>query len=327
MFKCSKLNLYSDGWFSIFEKRIETIREFWKGLVSVKKEIITQERIKNFFTIDVEDWYHIVDEFSMPKIEQWDSLPTIVEKDFLYLLDILDEYNTKATCFFLGYIARRFPHLVKIAKERGHEICSHGFYHQVVYSQTREEFYDDVSSSKKLLEDISGDYVFGYRAPSFSVIETTPWFFEVLIDAGYRYDSSVFPAKREHGGLKADLFEPFFIRTSNGVLLEIPISISRFLFLQTCFFGGGYLRFFPMWLINHMVKKVNAELRPVVFYVHPREIDPVQPKLKSSLKRRFKAYVNLRTTEKKIREILSKNYFQRMSDFYKETIGKRNGKK
>lgn len=294
--------------------------------MGINKEINTRPSIKNFFTIDVEDWYHIVDEYAMPRIEQWDSLPTIVEKDFLYLLDILDEYNTKATCFFLGYIARRFPHLVKIAKEKGHEISSHGFYHQVVYSQTKKEFYDDVSSSKKLLEDISGDCVIGYRAPSFSVIDTTPWFFEVLAHAGYLYDSSVFPAMREHGGIKSDLFEPYFVPTSNGVLLEIPMSVTKFLFFKTCFFGGGYLRFFPMWLINQMARKVNSELRPVVFYVHPREIDLQQPKLKAGLRRRFKAYVNLRTTERKIREILSKYDFQRMDDFFKETIGERNGK-
>ncbi|MGB9911909.1 MAG: polysaccharide deacetylase family protein [Candidatus Kapaibacteriota bacterium] len=158
---------------------------------------------------------------------------------------MLDSYRVKSTCFFLGYIARRFPNLVKEAAERGHEIASHGFYHTPIDKLNEKEFYDEVYNSKKLLEDISGLQVIGFRAPSFSVAESNPWFFEVLGEVGYKYDSSIFPAKSiSRGGLQNAPIAPFKINFSWGFLVEFPITVFELLGFRFCFSGGGYLRFF-----------------------------------------------------------------------------------
>jgi hypothetical protein len=145
----------------------------------------------------------------------------------------------------------------------------------------------------------------GYRAAGFSVIDRTPWFFETLLEAGYEYDSSVFPAARQHGGLKSAHRGPHRLVSKSGTLIEFPITVADAYPRPTCFFGGGYLRLFPLWLIRRMAQKVRSEARPVIYYVHPREINPDHPRLRMPLHRRFKSYVNLRTTETKITGIVS----------------------
>lgn len=259
---------------------------------------------KCIFSIDVEDWFHILDVPATPPPSAWDGLPSRVEKNFLYLLDLFGETDTKVTCFFLGWVAERFPHLVREACQRGHEIASHGYAHQLVYRTTREEFAADVTRSRKLLEDVAGCAVVGYRSPGFSVVEDTPWFFEVLIEAGYAYDSSVFPAPRGHGGMKSGRYAPYRIGGERG-LTEFPISVTKFLGKPFCFFGGGYLRLFPLFMIERMTRKVLSEGRPVVFYIHPREIDALHPRLPMGLARRFKSYVNLSSSEPKLRRLAS----------------------
>jgi polysaccharide deacetylase family protein (PEP-CTERM system associated) len=260
-------------------------------------------RMTCIFSVDVEDWFHILDLPSAPAPAQWDSLPSCIEQNFTRLLDLFSETDVQVTCFFLGWVARRFSHLVKEADKRGHEIASHGCSHGLIYKMTRREFFEDAIESRKILEDIVGRRVVGYRSAGFSVVEETPWFFDTLIEAGYRYDSSVFPAKRSHGGLKTHQLAPFFVGPS-GSLIEFPITVARILGVPICFFGGGYLRLFPLSWIEAMTSRVLAERRPVVFYIHPREIDPSHPRLPMSLGRRFKSYVNLKTTEGKIRGLL-----------------------
>lgn len=257
--------------------------------------------MKCIFTVDVEDWFHILDVPSTPPLSAWDSLPSRVERNFLKLLDIFAEKDVRVTCFFLGWVAERFPHLVKEADSRGHEIASHGYSHRLVYQMSREDFLVDAMRSKKLLEDLSGNPILGYRSAGFSVTEKTPWFFDALTEAGYRYDSSVFPARRAHGGLEGARFAPYRLNGGNRELVEFPITVSRVLGRPLCFFGGGYLRLFPYRLIRRMTRKVLKEGRPVVFYVHPREIDPEHPRLALGMARRFKSYVGLHTTEQKLR--------------------------
>jgi polysaccharide deacetylase family protein (PEP-CTERM system associated) len=257
----------------------------------------------SIFSVDVEDWFHILDVPSVPAIAAWGSLPSRVEKNFFRLLDIFSEKNVQVTCFFLGWIAERFPHLVKEAANRGHEVASHGYGHCLVYEQSREEFYADVRRARLMLEDIAGGSVIGYRAPGFSTTEQTPWFFDALAEAGYQYDSSVFPAPRGHGGMKQGRRDPHPVG-DNGSLFEVPITVADLLGKPVCFFGGGYLRLFPYWLVRRMAHQVLAEGRPVVFYIHPREVDPAHPRLPMNRTRRFKSYVNLDTTETKVRHIL-----------------------
>jgi polysaccharide deacetylase family protein (PEP-CTERM system associated) len=261
--------------------------------------------LQNIFTVDVEDWYHILDIPSAPAISEWAGLPARVEANFRNLLDLFSARNVRTTCFFLGWIAERFPHLVREAAERGHEVASHGYAHRLVFEMSPEEFREDAMKSRKLLEDLSGTRVQGYRAAGFSSTKDSPWFFEELVAAGYEYDSSIFPAERGHGGIPLAPLEPYIVATPSGTIAEFPLTVADCLGKRLCFFGGGYLRLFPYTLIRRMAKQVAASGRPVIFYVHPREIDPEHPRLPMKFSRRFKSYVNLRGTEEKIQRILA----------------------
>jgi polysaccharide deacetylase family protein (PEP-CTERM system associated) len=254
------------------------------------------------FSVDVEDWFHILDVPSAPDISNWAALPSRVEANFYRLLDIFNEAGKHVTCFFVGWIAERYPHLVREAVVRGHEIASHGYAHRLAYSMTQSEFRDDALRSRLLLEDISGTRIVGYRAPGFSSTGATPWFFSELRSAGYLYDSSVFPARHGHGGSPNSPLLPHLIEDEG--LIELPASIAELGPIRMCFFGGGYLRLFPYSIIRGMGRRQMAKGGPLVFYIHPREIDPTHPRLPMSYARRFKSYVNLHTTEQKLRMIM-----------------------
>jgi polysaccharide deacetylase family protein (PEP-CTERM system associated) len=258
----------------------------------------------SIFSVDVEDWFHILALPDAPDLNQWAAYPSRVSDNFRKLLDIFDEHQAKVTCFFLGWVAERFPALAREAHARGHEVASHGYSHTLVYEMTPETFHADIARAKGILEDAAGVEVRGYRCPGFSVTKDTPWFFDVVARAGYRYDSSVFPAPRQHGGLESDRYAPHVVETAHGPLVEFPVTVAELLGKPMCFFGGGYLRLFPFGVVKAMSRRVLAEGRPVVFYVHPREIDPDHPRMKMSAARRFKSYVGLRGTEEKIHDIL-----------------------
>jgi len=267
------------------------------------------------FTVDVEDWFHILDVPSAPPLASWHTLPSRVEANFRRLLDIFSAKDVRVTCFFVGWIGERYPHLVKEAVSRGHEIASHSYAHRLVYELTRDQFQEDASRSRKLLADISGTNVAGYRAAGFSATKATPWFFDALVEAGYEYDSSVFPADRGHGGVPGGRREPHSVRGASSSIVEFPISVADVFHKRLCFFGGGYLRFFPYWVISRMTRQVFQAGRPVVFYIHPREIDPAHPRLPMSAVRRFKSYVNLASTEKKINRIFEDFPITNFRDF------------
>jgi polysaccharide deacetylase family protein (PEP-CTERM system associated) len=278
-------------------------------------------RMKCIFSVDVEDWFHILDVSSAPALADWSSMPSRVEKNFLRLLDIFSDAEVSVTCFFLGWVARRFPHLVQEAHRRGHEIASHGYSHQLAYKTAPDTFGEDALVSKRILEDTVGTRVRGYRAAGFSVTDNTEWYFEKLIEAGYRYDSSVFPASRGHGGIPNGHCDSYRVSSPSGDLLVFPISVKQVLGRPICFFGGGYLRLFPYPVIKRATTSVLAEGRPVTFYVHPREIDPDHPRLPMQIVRRFKSYFNLRTTEPKIRRLLADFEVTTFRDFISEFQG------
>lgn len=232
-------------------------------------------RAQTIFSIDVEDWFHILELSGAPSLSEWSAYPSRVERNFHRLLDLLSEHRVAATCFFLGWVAERFPNLVREASRRGNEIASHGYSHMLCYTMTERTFLDDVRKAKAVTEDAFGGPVFGYRAPGFSVTEATPWFFDKLAEAGFVYDSSVFPASRSHGGMRNGKLAPHQIDTPHGTLIELPVSVAPLLGRRMCFFGGGYLRLFPYSLIQAMGRRVLAEGRPLIVYVHPREIDPI----------------------------------------------------
>lgn len=276
------------------------------------------------FSIDVEDWFHIMDLPDAPRLPDWDALPKRVERNFNVLVDLLREHDVKATFFFLGWVAERHPQLVRTAAAAGHEVASHGYAHDLVYAITRQAFAEDVTRAKRLLEDIGGKPVLGYRAPGFSATADTPWFFESLVEAGYVYSSSVFPARRQHGGLLGFARRPAPVQTAAGSIFEFPVSVADVLGEPVCFFGGGYLRLFPYALIRHMARRVLNSGLPVVYYLHPREIDPDHPRLPMGLTRRFKSYVGLRTAKRKVERILSDfsfRTFEQLLDEYQRPGG------
>jgi len=259
---------------------------------------------QSIFSIDVEDWFNLSGTGLEPPPSEWDRLESRVEGNFRQLLELLAEGGATATCFFIGYFGKRFPHLVREAVAAGHEIASHSYFHRLVYEMSPDEFYEDAQASRKLLEDVAGLRVRGYRAPAFSVTERTPWFFDKLAQAGYEYDSSVFPAHHQTGGLATGRLEPYSVETAHGTIAEFPITVVRALGTPMCFFGGGYLRLFPYSLVRAMGRRALNEGRPIVFYIHPREIDPDQPRMPLSARRKFTCYVNLRSTRPKIERIL-----------------------
>ncbi len=268
-----------------------------------------REYPKSIFTIDVEDYFNVTEERGEPPVSEWDSLPSIVESGFLKLLDLLDTYQVKATCFFLGYVAKKYPHLVKEAQKRGHEIASHGMFHRIVYKMSRDEFTTDLLQSKNILEDICSEQVTAFRSPSFSLTEASPWFFETLAETGFIADSSVFPVKRDYGGYKTTQKKPYWITTEKGDICEFPISVAPFCGKDICFFGGGYLRLFPKRVILYMHKKLAKQGIPTLFYIHPREMEPQHPRLKMNKMAYFKSYVNLNTVQPKLEAILSSSKF------------------
>jgi len=263
----------------------------------------------NVFTVDVEDWFHILDTQGAPDFADWENQENRIEKGVNRLLELLNKYSVKATMFWLGWAAERNKGLLKQCYEAGHEIASHGYAHLLAYKSGPDVFLKDIHKSKMLLEDIISSNVDGFRAAGFSIKGDTEWVFEKIAEAGYLYDSSVFPAERGHGGNPNSNLEPYIIETGHGRLLEIPQSVVGILGRRMSFFGGGYLRISPGWLINRGIRKLHAEKRPLVLYVHPREVDPEHPRLKMSAKRRFKSYVNLKSTYPKLEMLFQRHEF------------------
>lgn len=264
----------------------------------------TPRQGKCLFTVDVEDWFHIPGSPKGQNVTEWKTFPSHVSKNFRTMLKIFAAKQVRVTCFFLGWVAEHFPELVQEAMNDGHEIACHSYSHGLVYEMTPEEFLEDICKAKHIIEDITGSPVVGYRAPCFSVTEETPWFFDKLCQAGYQFDSSVFPAAHRFGGLRTDNWNPSEIDTASGRISEFPITVARAMGRPMCFFGGGYLRLFPYSVIKKMGMQVLEQGRPIIFYVHPRELDPDHPRLPMNPMARFKSYVNLSTTRAKIEMIL-----------------------
>jgi polysaccharide deacetylase family protein (PEP-CTERM system associated) len=270
-------------------------------------------------TVDVEDWFHILDSPVVPGIEDWAGLESRVERNTERVLDLFEGSNTRATFFWLGWLAQRHKALVRRCQQAGHEIASHGYGHVLAGQVGRDGFRSDVIRAKGILEDITGRAVAGLRAPGFGVTNGTGWVFDEIRRAGHRYDSSVFPGSHAHGGLDRAHDGPHVIPTRAGRLVECPTSVVSVLGRRLALFGGGYLRLAPAWLIRWGIRRLRAASRPLVVYVHPREIDPRQPRLPLRLTRRFKCYVNLRTTMPKLKWLCREHEFRPMCELAERT--------
>ncbi len=256
--------------------------------------------MKNIITVDLEDWYQGIE------LEQceWSRCEDRVERDADLLLEILDETETQATFFVLGYVAEKFPLLVRKIREQGHEIGTHGYGHQLVYNLSPNQFRSDLKRSLDCLEQTIGDGVRSYRAPYFSITEKSTWAMDILAGNGIERDSSVFPISNYRYGIPDAPRYPYSVETQNGSLLEIPISTVKIFGRNLSFTGGFYLRFFPYCLIKWAVCRINGEGQPAVIYLHPWELDPDQPRLDLPLRIKLTHYHNLMTTKGKLQALL-----------------------
>jgi polysaccharide deacetylase family protein (PEP-CTERM system associated) len=269
--------------------------------------------IVNAMSIDVEDYFHVsVFDGIVPRAE-WESMESRVVRNTERLLDIFDEFEVRSTFFVLGWVGERHAHLVRAIAQRRHEVASHGYAHRLAYDQTRAAFRDDVRRAKSILEDACGRPVVGFRAPSYSITPRSLWALDVLIEEGYQYDSSIFPIRHDRYGIPVSDRRPYRIDRSAGSLVEVPGSTTRVGPLNLPVAGGGYFRILPYWWTRWGIARVNRlERRPAVFYLHPWEIDPGQPRLKTGRLGRFRHYRNLESAEERLRRLLADFRFDTM---------------
>ena len=279
----------------------------------------------NALTIDVEDYFHVTAFERHVRRDEWDSYELRVEANTRRILDMLDEFDIRATFFVLGWVAERVPEMVRDIARRGHEIACHGYGHELVYRIGPERFRDDVRKSKALLEDICGEQVFGYRAPSYSITMKSLWALDILIEEGFRYDSSIFPVLHDTYGIPGAHRFPHEIVRPSGVIKEFPLST---LPVQVGWkehrlpiAGGGYLRLLPSWVVTRGMRRINTvEREPAVLYFHPWEIDPEQPRIRAGMKSRFRHYLNLHSTEGKLRNLMGALSFSTVQEVLGNTI-------
>lgn len=260
----------------------------------------------NALTIDLEDWFHILDVDDASPMSEWGRLESRVERNTDRLLAMLEAAGVRATFFVLGWVADHHPQVVRRVAAAGHEIASHGYGHELAYAIGRDAFCADARRSVAVLEEVTGAKVIGYRTAGFSLVPGCEWAFDCLAELGIRYDSSLFPAARGHGGWPGTPRVPHDIALQHGeTLREFPISVLQAGPVSVAFCGGGYFRLFPYPFIRWGIQRLNRRREPAMVYLHPREIDPDQPRMALPPARRFKSYVNLRTTERKFQRLLA----------------------
>lgn len=261
--------------------------------------------ITNALSFDIEDWFHMVEIDAVADTDAWPTLPSIVERYTHWIVETVTAANVRATFFMLGWIAERYPNLVKAIADAGHELATHSYWHRKVYELSPAEFRDDMQRSIDVIESASSKKVLGFRAPSFSITPGTEWAFDVLLDLGLKYDASLFPAARGHGGYPCPVRAHQFTSTpSQRPIPELPMSVMQLGPKRICFSGGGYMRLLPLWLIRKGFNQLNAQGIPAVVYLHPRDFAPDCPRVPMPLKRRFKCYVGLDSTKRKLQSLL-----------------------
>lgn len=283
----------------------------------VGKEQMAPSLIRNAMTIDVEDYFQVSAFAQHIHRDRWDHLPCRIERNMECILAMLHEKNVHATFFTLGWIANRYPQLVRSIIDNGHELASHGYHHLRVSDQTPDEFRNDIIRSKKLLEDLGGQSVIGYRAPSFSISTHNLWALDMLLEEGYHYSSSIYPIKHDHYGMPDAPRFKFQPRGQRG-LVELPATTVALFGRNLPASGGGYFRLLPYHISRWLIQRVNhTDRQPCIFYFHPWEIDPEQPRQKSvGIKTHFRHYVNLTRTERRIRALLGDFQWGRMDHIF-----------
>ena len=269
----------------------------------------------NALTVDVEDYFQVTAFERHIDRRDWDGFPSRVVANTRKLLRLLELNDAPATFFVLGWVAHRFPHLVREIHRAGHEIGSHSYWHRLIYELTPDEFRADLRQSKAVIEDIIGEPVTAFRAPSFSITQKSLWALDVLASEGFMCDSSIYPVYHDRYGIPNAERRPHQIDTPSGPLREFPPSVVRIGRMNLPVSGGGYFRLYPLAWTVRSLKRVNRHQQPFMFYIHPWELDPEQPRLGlGSRLSRTRHYVNLASTEQKLERLLHRFRFGRMSD-------------
>ena len=270
----------------------------------------------NALSIDVEDYFQVAALAPAVARDTWSQRESRVERNTDILLALLEERGLYATFFVLGWIAERHPTLVERIAAAGHEVASHGFSHQLIYGQTPAEFREETRRSKELLQDLTGRPVIGYRAASFSITKQSLWALDVLLDLGFQYDSSIFPIHHDRYGIPGASPEPGRISAPSGrTLVEFPMSAASLGGFKIPVSGGGYFRLLPYWVTRAGLRQVNQKRgHPFVFYLHPWEIDPGQPRIEVKWLSRFRHYTNLERCEERLKRLLGDFAFTRIKD-------------
>lgn len=269
----------------------------------------------NALTIDVEDYFQVSAFAPYIRRDEWDSRECRVERNMDRILGLLDEQRTQATFFTLGWVAERYPAMVRRIVEQGHELASHGFGHQRASDLSPQAFYDDVHRAKCILEDLGGQPVLGYRAPSFSIGTGNLWALDTLLQAGYRYSSSIYPVRHDHYGMPD---APRFAHEVRPGLIEVPPTTLRLFDRNLPSSGGGFFRLLPYGVSRWMLQQVNTrDGQSAIFYFHPWEIDEGQPRIGGiDAKTRFRHYVNIGRNERKLRRLLRDFRWDRMDRIF-----------
>jgi polysaccharide deacetylase family protein (PEP-CTERM system associated) len=270
--------------------------------------------IQNALTVDVEDYYQVSGFENCVYRAEWDRFESRVVANTHGVLEILGSAGVHGTFFVLGWVAEHFPELVRAIRAAGHEIGCHSFWHRLVYLQAPDEFRFDLRRARQVLQDIIGEPVTAYRAPSFSITRRSLWALDILIEEGFTCDSSIFPTVHDRYGLAGAPLEPHALRRPAGEIWEFPLPVYRRLGHPWPIGGGGYLRLYPYFLTRHGLRAINAEGRPFAVYLHPWELDPDQPQLATGRLATFRHYVNLRRTKKRLKKLLADFQFGTMEE-------------
>ena len=272
--------------------------------------------MKNAMTIDVEDYFLVSAFAAHVRPSEWEGYECRVEANTEKFLDIFDAGGIKATFFVLGWVAERYPALIKSIASRGHEVACHGYSHRLVYDQSPAEFRAETELAKRVLEDLVQTPMQGYRAASYSITAKSMWALDTLVELGFSYDSSIFPVRHDRYGMPGSSREPYHLRTPAGnSILEFPLTTVELGRYRLPVSGGGYFRLFPYFLTKMALASVNQrERRPFIFYLHPWEIDPAQPRIDASWFSRFRHYNNLDRCEPRLRQLMADFDFGTVSE-------------
>jgi len=275
------------------------------------------ETTRNIFTVDLEEWYVVEALAQRYQRTDWGSLPSLVVKNSLRLLDLLNSHNVRATWFVLGWVADRYPDLIQEIFASGHEIACHSHFHRRVDTLGRDRFRKDTEMAVNAILKATGVLPYGYRAPSWSINSSVPWAFETLAEIGFLYDSSVFPIKHDLYGWPDGPRDLFRMEFGNGrTLYELPATTFRAFGKNVPVAGGGYFRHSPYWYSKKLIKTLNAAGQPAVFYIHPWEIDPDLPRINDlSLTQRFRTYSSTAILKHKVERLLDDFSFTTASDY------------